>query len=121
MLRERYAWRPLSVREVTPFATAEEAWLWYARCQLARIEGVRFVADAGETARPCDPDDIYRAVDGLLRAGALDRRHVVVLGRFGRRLSPPDPWDGDTPAETALWEEALDRLSSVLKAKGILS
>lgn len=117
----KFALRPLSERKAQPFANAEEAWLWFSRCQLARIEGVRFTADSGDVARPCDPDDIYRAVDRLHRRRVLAAGHVTVLGRFGCRLAPPDPWAGDTPGEAMLWAEAMDRLGVLLREKGIVA
>ncbi len=117
----KFAPRPLSDRPAEPFMTAEEAWLWFARCQMARIEGVRFTADQGDVGRPCDPDDIYRAVLFLRRDQVLGERHIAVLGRFGCRLSPPDPWAGDTSAEAADWSEALDRLTPILRRKGIVA
>ncbi|HTH17261.1 MAG TPA: hypothetical protein VL974_11460 [Magnetospirillum sp.] len=110
----------MSEKWTVPFATAEEAWLWFARCQLARIEGVRFTADSGEVARPCEPDDIYRAVAHLQRGGRLGSAHVTVLGRFGCRLAPPDPWAGDAPEEARLWGEAMGLLDPVLRNKGIV-
>ena len=113
--------RPLSDRDSRPFDNAEDAWLWFSRCQLARIEGVRYSADAGDVARPCDPDDIYRAVACLVRRNMLAQAHVLVLGRFGSRLSPPDPWAGDTPGEASLWGEAMDRLTTILRTKGIVA
>lgn len=121
MRAAKFSARPLSERAAQPFASAEEAWLWFSRCQLARIEGVRFTADSGDVARPCDPDDIYRAVDRLVRRRVLIAGHVAVLGRFGCRLMPPDPWAGDTVGETALWVEALDRLAEELRRKEIVA
>ncbi|MGE5545589.1 MAG: hypothetical protein ACM33T_01730 [Solirubrobacterales bacterium] len=121
MRRGKFTARSLSPADGQPFATAEEAWLWFARCQIARLEGVRFVAGAGEVARPCDPDDIYRAVDALARSGAIGHDHVTVLGRFGLRLAPPDPWAGDGAADAARWQEAMARLEAALKAKGIVA
>lgn len=94
--------------------------MWFARCQLARIEGVRFTADAGDVARPCDPDDIYRAMAHLVRRRELLADHVSVLGRFGCRLAPPDPWGGDSRGDAALWVQALDRLAGELRRKGIV-
>lgn len=117
----KFALRPLSERPSEPFASAEEAWLWFARCQMARIEGVRFVADQGDVARPCDPDDIYRAVLLLRRNHVLGERHISVLGRFGCRLVPPDPWAGDTLGDSEAWSEALARLAPVLQRKGIVA
>ena len=117
----KFSARPLSERETQPFLSAEEAWLWFSRCQLARIEGVRFTADCGDVGRPCDPDDIYRAVDALLRRRQIDSRHVAVLGRFGCRLTAPDPWIGDGAGEVVLWGEAMDRLDVLLRGKGIVA
>lgn len=116
----RFVARPLSERPAQPFVGGEEAWLWFSSCQLARIEGVRFVADSGGAARPCEPDDIYRAVDRLARRGALEPAHVTVLGRFGCRLAPPDPWAGDSERDAALWQEALARLEGELRQRGIV-
>jgi hypothetical protein len=120
MIRSKYISRPLDTRVSEPFASAEAAWFWYAQCQLSRIEGARSVAAAG-TPRPCEPDDIYRAVDALLRRRRLDRNHVSILGRYGVRLAPPDPGGCDGAGELILWREALDRLATVLKAKGIVA
>lgn len=117
----KFAPRPLSERQARPFDCAEEAWLWFSRCQLARIEGVRFVADSGVVARPCDPDDIYRAVDRLVRGQVLAAAHVSVLGRFGCRLAAPDLGVGDAPSDVRLWQEALVRLEGELRQRGIVA
>jgi|ETNmetMinimDraft_16_1059900.scaffolds.fasta_scaffold12121_2 hypothetical protein len=50
-----------------PFPNAEEAWFWFIRCQKARADGARFEAVPGAIARPCDPDDLYRAVARAVR------------------------------------------------------
>jgi hypothetical protein len=120
MSSDRYAPRPLSRQEPDPFASAEEAWLWYCQNQIARLEGVRFDASAKSTPRPCDPDDIYRAVDRLYRARLLDRRHLVVLADYGSRLAAPSPRLADETVAARLWDEALDRLTTPLKTKGIV-
>ncbi len=102
------------------FTSAEEAWMWYCHCQIAREEGVRFLAGRGRYFRPCEPDDIAIAVENLYRKRHIDRRHMVVLGLYGRRLTPPL---GNLPEEreaAALWDQALDYLGDVLKAKGII-
>ncbi len=119
MKRERFVVK-LSDHPGEPFLSAEEAWLWFSRCQLARLNGERFSAGHG-TARPCDPDDVYRAVDGLYRRRLLLKRHMEVLARFGTRLAPPDPWQGDEREQASLWDEAMDVLSPVLKTKGIVA
>lgn len=85
MPQPRYICRPRTGHGGEPFATAGEAWLWYAHCQIARLEGVRFVAGAADIQRPCDPDDIYRAVDRLFRQRILRSAHH----RAGPLRPPP--------------------------------
>lgn len=104
-----------------PFATGEEAWFWYVRCQKARLEGARFVAGLAEVERPCEPDDVYRAVTDLRRRRLLGAWHLSVLGLFGWREAPPDARCGDERKAARLWEEALARLESVLRPKGIVA
>jgi hypothetical protein len=121
MVRERNEGRPAVGDEGEPFATVEEAWLWYARCQVARDDGARVVAGLGRIERPCEPDDIAREVTRLYRGRRLCRAHVEILGRFGRRMAPPTRWAGNSAAEIGLWREALARLAPVLRHKGIVA
>ncbi len=104
-----------------PFASAEEAWFWFIRCQCARLQGARFEPGRAETRRPCDPDDLYRAVMGLHRARRLGGDHLRVLGVFGLREQPPDRRRREEEHPARLWDEALDLLTTVLKAKGIVA
>ena len=105
----------------SPFANAEEAWFWFVRCQEARRQGARCASAAGAFQRPCDPDDIYRAVLALLRGGRIRQAHLHVLGRFGLLGRPPDRRCGDERPLAPLWEEALDRLATILGDKGLLA
>ncbi len=105
---------------VLPFVDAEEAWFWFMRCQRARNEGARFKNAAGGPVRPCDPDDLYRAVMALLRRRLIGRDHLKVLAHFGFREAPPDPRLAEQSGAYRLWCEALDRLTTVLKSKGII-
>lgn len=104
-----------------PFATAEEAWFWFARCQIVRRQGARFAPLPGASERPCDPDDIYRAAVSLKRKGLLGRRHLAVLGHFGVSGRPPDPRCREEEEPARLWEQAIDRLTTVLQQKGIVA
>ncbi|CAA7627412.1 hypothetical protein [Magnetospirillum sp. SS-4] len=121
MARDRRVVRFQSAVEGVPFSSAEEAWLWYARCQIARDEGVRYTAGLADIPRPCEPDDIAREVGRLHRGRRLRPGHLRVLGRFGGRLTAPDPQGDATPGEAALWDEAMDRLTTPLRHKGIVA
>ena len=103
-----------------PFNNAEEAWLWFNRCEKVRREGARLESHA-LVARPCESDDIYRAVLGLARARRIGRWHLRVLAEYGRRELAPDPRLPEENVAARLWDEALDRLSTVLKRKGIVA
>jgi hypothetical protein len=105
---------------MSPFPCAESAWLWFWQCQTLREAGARFVADAGGTARPCDPDDVYRVAATLYRRHILTRRHMQVLATFGRRLVPPDGRLAEEAAAARDWQAALDHMDPYLAAKGIV-
>jgi hypothetical protein len=116
----RFARKPLSLGDTEPFADAQEAWLWYARCQKARDDGARFAADLGAVRRPCDPDDVVRALIDLWRRGEVGRRHVRVLRAYGAADRPPDARCHEEERAARLWEEGLDRLGAALRRKGIV-
>ena len=112
--------KPLSERSITRFASAEQAWFWFVRCQTARIEGARVVADAGEVVRPCDPDDVYNAVMRLARDGVLTNRHLQVLEYYGLIERTPDPRDAREKPKYDLWCATMDALEPVLVARDIV-
>ena len=121
MTQRRYIPKPLDQADGQPFVNAEEAWLWFAACQIARIDGIRPVAGDCAIPRPCDPDDIYRAVQRLTRQHRIGPAHIAVLGRFAVRQQPPAPEDGDGAGQATLWAEALDHLETELRRKGIVA
>ena len=105
----------------TPFASAEEAWFWFVRCQCIRREGGTFRrASPASLERPCDPDDIYRAAIRLVNGNILHRQHLRVLGTFGLLGRPPDPRQDDESSAARLWQEALESLADILRSKRIV-
>lgn len=121
MAKPRYVPRPQNAAPVRPFASAEEAWFWFARAIKARRAGARFEDGARPWQRPCDPDDIARALARLRRRGAIGPRHVATLVRFGDAERAPDGRREDEAPFVAPWDEALDRLATPLKARGIVA
>lgn len=119
--RPRFVPRPASQAPSLPFDNAEEAWFWFMRCQRARRDGAAFRDSAGILQRPCDPDDIYRAVVALRRQGVLSVAHLAALARFGIADRAPDPRRDDESTPARWWEEALERLATVLRSKGIVA
>jgi len=111
---------PTSLAASEPFQSVEEAWFWFVRCQKARDQGARFERGMELFARPCDPDDIYRAVKTLTRQKLINRSHIRVLHRYGNLERAPDPRDWDEERCHVLWDQALDRLSTVLRSKDIV-
>jgi len=120
MPRFRYVPRAASGAPSVPFADAEEAWFWFVRCHRVRREGARLSGGPADTTRPCDPDDIYRAVRSLAQAGRIGQDHLHVLSRFGLRERPPDRRRPGEFRAARLWAESLDGLAAVLRGKGIV-
>ncbi|WP_339779923.1 hypothetical protein [uncultured Thalassospira sp.] len=120
MTQQRLFPKPLRDGEVTLFASAGQAWFWFVRCQAARIEGARVVADAGDVTRPCDPDDIYNAVMRLWRGGEIGQAHLQVLEYYGTVERVPDPRVIEEQRKAVLWDEALAALGNVLIRRNIV-
>lgn len=120
--RQRFAPVPQGSPESTvPFDDAETAWFWFVRCQRLRAEGARIESHALGIRRPCEPDDLYRAVIRLRDRGRLGDAHLRVLARYGLREAAPDPRAPDEASAARLWGEALDSLDAALRDKGIVA
>ncbi|MBF0246709.1 MAG: hypothetical protein HQL36_01335 [Alphaproteobacteria bacterium] len=102
------------------FVNSEEAWFWFVRAQRARHDGAVMLEAATEDTRPCDPDDIYRMVMELHRKRVLHAHHLKTLARYGWRQCPPDRRVRGEHRDLVLWDEALDRLTTVMNAKGLI-
>lgn len=110
---------PLSA-DTVPFESAEEAWFWFIHAQEAKEAGAQIKAGQSLYPRPCEPVDIYRALDKLYRQRRLIRDHLLVLRHYGRRRLPPDPYRVKEKRAHTLWQQAMERLEDVLAAKGIV-
>jgi len=121
MRRHRFSPKTYADKPTIAFDSAEEAWFWFIRCQQIRREGAKLDSELEATSRPCDPDDVYRAAERLLRNGHIRSAHVKVLGHFGRLQRTPDPRCPEQAKAAKFWTEALDRLSTPLRAKGIVT
>jgi hypothetical protein len=121
MSRRKFSHPPHPARPAAAFATPAEAWFWGMQCFAARAEGARFRAGQSDLARPCEPDDLLIPLERLARAGRLRGAHIRTLFAFGRRLVPPDPRRREEARAAALWDEALDRLATPWRAKGIVA
>ncbi len=119
MKRPRYVPRPVTIQAAQCFQSAEEAWFWFIRAQRARREGLRH-AGSGLMVRPCESDDVYLAAVHLMRAGVIGKAHLRVLLTYGGKDRPPDPRVRDEAWAARLWDEALDRMTTVLRRKGIV-
>jgi hypothetical protein len=103
-----------------PFFDAQEAWFWFMRSQKAQFEGAKFKGAGNDMGRPCDLDDFSRAVMELVRVGKIGRHHLKVLAKFSIREQAPDGRLREESCACLLWDEALDRLSTILRKKGII-
>ncbi|CCQ72349.1 hypothetical protein [Magnetospira sp. QH-2] len=119
MKNPKFAPRPIPERQIEPFTDVEQVWFWFIHNQEMRHDGAR-PERLLDIARPCDPDDIYVIVMTLRRIGKIAHHHLQVLFEFGRSGRPPDSRAREEEIAARLWDEALDRMITPLKAKGIL-
>ncbi|MBX2834771.1 MAG: hypothetical protein KTR28_07350 [Micavibrio sp.] len=105
---------------VEPFDTAEEAWFWFIAAYGARNDGARFAAGQGLYNRPCEPLDILKVIDGLVRNRLLKKPHLLVLRYYGRRYLAPDPRRVKEKNARKLWDEAFGHITPKLVKKGII-
>jgi hypothetical protein len=106
--------------EPVPFTDSQEAWFWFVEAMQAKQEGARIVAGLGKYPRPCEPVDIYKAVERLHRSRRLLMDHLLVMRHYGQRLMPPDPRRIREVKAFHIWRESMDRLSEPLIRKGIV-
>jgi hypothetical protein len=120
LVRCRYTHKKISQAPTFPFLDAQEAWFWFMRSQRARLEGAKMRSDEADVVRPCDPDDVYCSVMELVRARILGRHHLKVLASFGFSECAPDPRLREQERAARFWNEALDRMTTILRKKGIV-
>lgn len=104
-----------------PFRSAEDAWFWTMAALIARRDGARYVANQGCIRRPCDPDDVVKALDTLYRRRRIDLVHARIMRIWGERQMAPNPAYASERCDWKLWREALDRLEWPLRVKGIVA
>ena len=109
---------PARLPRTEPFASVEQAWFWTMSALAARRDGTG--RGSAGTARPCDPDDIIKSLDGLYRQRRIDLLHARVLRIWGERQCAPDPRYPLERSDARIWREAMDRLEWPLRVKGIL-
>jgi len=120
MPKKRFVPHQMPASPEKPFTDAAAAWFWFVHCQKARWDGAQFERDMARESRPCEPDDIYRCARRLVTTGKISPRHLDVLLRFGVLDRPPDPQFAEEFRAYRMWDEALDRMTTILRCKGIV-
>src|SRR3954470_14227746 len=98
--RPGHAPSPRGRAQTEPFRSVEEAWFWTMQALIARRDGARIVSGAGLVQRPCEPDEVIKALDRLYRPRGIDLQHARIMRIWGERQQTPDP---RYPAERGDW------------------
>lgn len=102
-----------------PFPSVEAELRWSIE-ELSRRQGGRsFVVR--EHNRPCEPDDITRALDRLWNEGKVSRAQIECLGRYIEKGRAPNEAVRGELMDFALWRHAIAQLGIVLRAQGIVA
>ncbi|WP_043830755.1 hypothetical protein [Muricoccus aerilatus] len=110
-----------SLDKVQPFQSADEAWFWTMAALVARRDGARIVSGRGLVSRPCEPDDVVKALDRLYRQRRIDLAHARIMRIWGERGTAPDATSPRERGDYRLWREAMERLEWPLRMKGIVA
>lgn len=100
------------------FDSAEEAWFWY--CRYENKSPFKLKNSNKSIARPCVLDDIYLCVVRLYLAKKIRECHLKTLIKFGRKFCAPDFRIFEEQQEALWWDDAMDKLETVFRAKGIV-
>lgn len=120
MSKRRYALKSGNAAPYELFDDAEDAWFWASANTDLMLAGARGQPSLKRTQRPCEAADILNAFQRLLRAGTLTDRHAQAAAWFGLAQRRPNGLVPEERRAARLWEEAMDQLTTPLKAKGLL-
>jgi len=110
----------LADRPIVPFRSASEAWIWTMQALVARRDGARLRAGVGAVERPCEPDDVVKALDRLYRQRLIDLQHARIMRIWGERGAEPNPEIPQERGDARLWREAMSKLDPLLRRVGII-
>ncbi len=102
----------------TLFNSAEEAWFWY--CKYEKKSPYKLNNSNKSILRPCVVDDIYLCVVKLYLAKKIRECHLKTLIKFGRKFCPPDSRLQEEEQEALWWDDAMDKLETIFRLKGIV-
>ena len=105
---------------ILPFRSAGEAWLWTMAALLARRDGAGVSWRPDGPPRPCDPDDVVRALNALHRQRSIELLHVRILRIWGERQTAPPNRRLQHRSDWRLWQQAMGQLEWALRARGIV-
>jgi hypothetical protein len=103
-----------------PFRSAEAAWFWCSGFLAARRDGAGAKFGTGGI-RPCEPDDILKALDRLYRQRRIDLAHARILRVWGEKGRAPDHGKPAERLDYRLWREAMTQLDQALRNRGIVA
>lgn len=102
-----------------PFGSVSAAWMWTMQMLAARRDGAG-TGFGSRGLRPCEPDDVVKALDRLYRQKRIDLAHARVLRIYGERGTEPDMRFPHEREDARLWNQAMDRLKEPLRGRGIV-
>jgi hypothetical protein len=98
-----------------PFKSAEHAFFWFMRS----LESEKHTGLFGQQ-RPCEPQDIRRAIERLVRGGFISPQQVTVLRTYGLQGRSPEAGKDEQKHDSKLWNAAMKTLRDELAGKGIV-
>ncbi len=99
----------------TPFANADEAWLWAVKGMKSRLDGTNIKDGMADTIRPCEASDILICVRSLRREGKISADELRVLLLYGSYSVLPMVLGKKHAAANQYWQRGIEALAPILE------
>jgi hypothetical protein len=104
----------------TPFASADEAWIWAVKGMKSRLDGANVKGGMADVTRTCEASDIFLCARALAREGKITRREMQILLLYGNYSVAPAMLGERHVAAVPFWKRGMDALTPKMEQKGII-
>lgn len=104
----------------TPFASADEAWIWAVKGMKSRLDGANVKGGMADITRPCEASDIFICAQTLSSEGKISRQEMQILLLYGNYAVAPGMLGEKHVTAVPFWQRGIAALTPRIEQKGII-